>query len=165
MTLEQFKKIKLLVLDMDGVMTDGGIYLSADGQQSRKFNAKDGEGIKRLMRTGMKVAILTGSKEENIVNTRSQMLLISPDLVSMNTADKLQVLEEWSKKHGAHYDEMAYVGDDLPDIPVMEKVGISACPSDAVPEVLDVADIILKRKGGEGCVREFVDYFLKIYAS
>lgn len=153
-------KIKMLVLDMDGVLTDSGIYLFSDGKQARKFNAKDGEGIKRLMAKGIKVAILTGSKEADIVSTRTSMLNITADLVSIATKDKLEVLSKWSEQEKISFEEMAYVGDDLPDIPVLEKVGLSACPNDAVKQVVDCVDIVLKKNGGEGCVRELIDYFL-----
>lgn len=152
--------IKMLVLDMDGVLTDSGIYLFSDGKQARKFNAKDGEGIKRLIAKGIKVAILTGSKEADIVSTRTNMLNITPDLVSIATKDKLEVLSKWSEQENISFEEMAYVGDDLPDIPVLEKVGLSACPSDAVQKVKNCVDIILTKKGGEGCVRELIECFL-----
>lgn len=150
----------MLVLDMDGVLTDSGIYLFSDGKQARKFNAKDGEGIKRLQNKGIQVAILTGSKEENIVSTRSKMLHITPELVSIATKDKLEVLTKWSQQEGISLPEMAYVGDDLPDIPVLEKVGFAACPNDAEDAVKAVCHVVLTKKGGEGCVRELINNML-----
>ena len=155
-----FSTIQLVVLDMDGVLTDSGIYLFNNGEQARRFHAKDGEGIKQLIKTGVKVAILTGSKEAGIVTKRSQMLHIAEELVSINTADKLAILNQWSQQEQIPLSAMAYIGDDTPDIPVLKQVGISACPNDAIPEVKEVVDIVLKKNGGEGCVREFVDYLL-----
>lgn len=155
-----FNKIKLLVLDMDGVLTDSGIYLFTNGQQARRFNAKDGEGIKRLIKKGIKVAILTGSKETEIVTKRTQMLHISPELISIDTTDKLEVLAKWSEQEGISFENMAYIGDDLPDIPVLKKVGISACPNDAAPKVKKIVDLVLNKNGGEGCVREFIDFLI-----
>ena len=154
------KDIHLLVLDMDGVLTDSGIYLFGDGKQARKFNAKDGEGIKRLMRKGVKVAILTGSKEADIVSTRTKMLNITQQLVSVNTADKLEILKKWSVQEDISLENMAYIGDDLPDIPVLEQVGFSACPNDAADKVKEVVQLVLTKNGGDGCVREFIDYLL-----
>jgi len=155
-----FSKIKMLVLDMDGVLTDSGIYLFNDGKQARRFHAKDGEGIKQLVNKGVKVAILTGSREEGIVSKRSKMMHISPDLVSIDTKDKLEVLQAWSKQEGVSLDEMAYIGDDTPDIPVLQAVGLSACPNDAIPQVKAVVDIVLERDGGQACVREFLEHLL-----
>lgn len=155
-----FSKVKMLILDMDGVLTDSGIYLYNDGQQSRRFHAKDGEGIKQLVNKGIKVAILTGSREEGIVSKRSMMMRISPELVSIDTKDKLEVLQAWSKQEGVSLAEMAYIGDDTPDIPVLQAVGLSACPNDAIPQVKEVVDIILTKDGGQGCVREFLENLL-----
>ncbi len=155
-----FSKVKMLVLDMDGVLTDSGIYLNNEGAQFRRFHAKDGEGIKQLVRKGIKVAILTGSKEEGIVSKRSKMMRISPDLVSIDTKDKLEILQAWSKQENILLEEMAYIGDDTPDIPVLKAVGLSACPNDAIPQVKEVAEIILTKDGGQGCVREFLEYLL-----
>ena len=161
MNKDQLKNIKLPVLDMDGVMTDSGIYLFTNGEQARRFNAKDGEGLKRLQRKGIKVAILTGSKEDSIVLGRSKMLNIAEQLVSINTADKLAILKQWSEQEQISFEQMAYIGDDLPDVEVLQAVGIGACPNDAVPQVKKVSDIVLTKNGGQGCVREFVDYFLE----
>lgn len=156
-----FSAIKLLVLDMDGVLTDGSIYLFNDGQQARRFHAKDGEGIKQLIKKGVKVAILTGSKETGIVTIRSKMLNIAEELISINTADKLKMLQQWSKQQTISLDEMAYIGDDSPDIEVLKAVGFSACPNDAIDEVKEVVDLVLTKDGGKGCVREFVNLLLK----
>ncbi len=161
MDKSRLKHIKLLVLDMDGVLTDSSIYLFSNGQQARQFNAKDGEGIKRLLKKGIKVAILTGSKETEIVVKRSQMLTISPELVSLNTSNKLEILEKWAKQEGISFEEMAYIGDDLPDIEVLQTVGVSACPNDAVDQVKAVVDQVLSKNGGQGCVREFLDQMLE----
>lgn len=158
--MNKIQQIKLLVLDMDGVMTDGSIHLSADGTQSRIFNAKDGEGIKRVQKKGVIVAIITGSKEKEIVYTRAGMLNIANEYVTIDTRDKLPVLESLRQNLLLSYDQIAYIGDDLPDIPVLEKVGVSACPADAVNQVKAVVDICLSKNGGEGCVREFIDYIL-----
>lgn len=156
-----FSAIKLLVLDMDGVLTDGSIYLFNDGQQARRFHAKDGEGIKQLIKKGVKVAILTGSKETGIVTIRSKMLNIAEELISINTADKLKMLQQWSKQQTISLDEMAYIGDDSPDIEVLKAVGFSACPNDAIDEVKEVVDLVLTKDGGKGCVREFVNLLVK----
>ena len=92
---------------------------------------------------------------------RSKMLNIAEELISINTADKLKMLQQWSKQQTISLDEMAYIGDDSPDIEVLKAVGFSACPNDAIDEVKEVVDLVLTKDGGKGCVREFVNLLLK----
>ncbi len=155
-----FSLIKLLILDMDGVMTDGSIFLAADGIQMRRFHAHDGQGIKYLHQKGIMVGIITGSRETDIVQRRADMLGIPSELVAMDTRDKAPVYERWLRDYSLQPDQVAYIGDDVPDIPLMSAVGISACPADAVTQARESADIILLRAGGQGCVREFIDQIL-----
>ncbi len=156
----EFSRIKLLILDMDGVMTDGSIFLSADGRQMRRFHAHDGQGIKYLHQHGIRVGIITGSREEEIVQRRADMLGIPSELVAMDTRDKAPVYERWLTKYELLPEQVAYIGDDVPDIPLMKRVGISASPADAVSHARRSADLILQRDGGQGCIREFIDKIL-----
>ncbi len=157
----EFGKIKLLLLDMDGVLTDGGIYLGHGGMQMRKFHAQDGQGIRYAQRAGVSVGIVTGSGQADIIHTRASYLDIPDSLVSISTKDKKQVASQWAHDLGLTVDQVAYIGDDMPDIPVMHEVGISACPADAVAAVQASADLVLSRGGGMGCVREFIDHVLR----
>ena len=155
---EKLKKIKMLVLDVDGTMTDAGIYINEDGSQFKKFNARDGIGIRMLMKKGIDVGIISHSLSENMVSTRSNMLGMKHRYIGQE--DKAVILKQWSEKLGIALDEFAYMGDDVNDLSIMKIVGISCCPADALPDVKDFVDIILKLKGGEGCVREFIDKYL-----
>lgn len=154
----KLKLIKLLVLDVDGVMTDGGIYFSERGDELKKFNILDGYGIVKLQKQGVRVGIITG-KVSQIVARRAKHLGISE--VYQNLENKLGAYEHVKTKLGLQDSEIAYIGDDEPDIPVMQKVGFSACPANAVASVRRQADFICQRRGGEGAVREVIDLVLE----
>jgi len=154
------KPIKMLVLDVDGVLTDGGMYVMSSSQ-AKKFNVKDGLGITMAQEAGIIVGIISASKNHTIITTRANMLKIPMKYVSVGRKDKLSVLSGWITKLGFGFDEVAYIGDDLTDIPVLKMVGHPACPADAVIKVKAVPEIqILDRKGGDACVREFIDEHL-----
>ncbi|MFT4524499.1 MAG: 3-deoxy-D-manno-octulosonate 8-phosphate phosphatase (KDO 8-P phosphatase) [Bacteroidia bacterium] len=151
-------KIKFLVLDVDGVMTDGGLYYTSAGDQFKKFNVKDGMGIKEARKAGIRVAFLSAGSSPRIVEDRAKTLNV--DLVYVGQEPKLNILTQWCKELGFDLSEVAYIGDDVNDIPVMDAVGYSACPADAARLVLDKAYVVLSRKGGDACVREFVEEHL-----
>ncbi|WP_073124525.1 KdsC family phosphatase [Reichenbachiella agariperforans] len=153
-------KIKMLVLDVDGTLTDGSINVMDDGSQFKKFNAKDGLGIKMLIRQGIEVAIISHSSTAAAIEARAQMLGIQ--YVYAGQEEKDIILSQWLTQLGLTYDQVAFIGDDLNDIPAMEKVGISACPADSSDEVLSFVDVILKSNGGDGCVREFIDQHMAV---
>lgn len=150
--------IKFLVLDVDGVLTDGGLYYSESGDEFKKFNAKDGMGIKSAMKHGLEVAFLSAGSTKAIVQNRAKTLGITR--VSVGTRPKLEVLKEWCSELGFELENVAYVGDDINDIEVMNSVGFSGCPADAVEAVRMNANVVLKRNGGDACIREFVDEHL-----
>lgn len=152
------KNIKLLVLDVDGTLTDGGIYLSAKGDEMKKFNAKDGVGIRQLMKNGIQVGLISASINKEIVLRRAEMLKIEHCYVGDD--DKLEVLKKWCVKMQLSLLEIAYVGDDINDVSVIEQVGLSACPADAHFSVKEKVNVVLSLKGGEACVREFIDQYL-----
>ncbi len=159
MTLrEKATRIKMLILDVDGTLTDGGIYIDANGVQSKKFNIRDGMGITLLQGKGILVGIISHSRAQTILDERARMLGI--DYVYSGKESKLDVLYRWIEELSLSIEEIAYIGDDVNDIEVLEKVGISICPADAHYKVLQVVDIVLQREGGNGCVREFIDRFL-----
>jgi 3-deoxy-D-manno-octulosonate 8-phosphate phosphatase (KDO 8-P phosphatase) len=149
--------IKLLLLDVDGVMTDGGIYFSERGDELKKFNILDGYGIVKLQKKGVRVGIISG-RVSHVVTRRAKELGISE--VYQNLENKLDVYEQVKTKLGLHDSEIAYVGDDEPDIPVLQKAGFSACPANAVAAVRRQVDFVCKCRGGEGAVREVIDLVL-----
>jgi len=149
-----FQKIKLLGLDVDGVLTDGSISYTDAGQEIKTFNAKDGQGIAMLTKLGINVVIIT-ARTSTIVQRRANDLGIQ--YVYQGVKNKLEKLDELRTMLGINYDEIAYMGDDLPDIPILQQVGIKACPNDAVDEVKKVCNFKSKYNGGRGAVRELAD--------
>ena len=156
--MEKAKNIKLLILDVDGTMTDAGIYIMEDGRQFKKFNARDGIGIKLALQAGIEVGIISHSLVTEMVSVRAQMLGMKYTYIGQRP--KLEVLEEWQNQLGLKDEEIAFIGDDINDYHIMQKVGFTACPADAVDQIREIADVILTKKGGEGAVREFIDTYL-----
>ena len=150
----EFQKVKLLALDVDGVLTDGSISYTNAGQEIKTFNAKDGQGIVMLTKLDIKVAIIT-SRTSSIVQRRATDLGIQ--YVFQGAKDKLEKLEYLKSTLGLSYDEIAYMGDDIPDIPALNLVGIKACPNDAVEEVKRICNFKSTKNGGRGAVRELAD--------
>ena len=150
--------IRLLVLDVDGTLTDGGVYIDSNGIQSKKFNIKDGMGITQLREQGIHIGIISHSRSKSILDERARMLGI--ERMYSGKEPKLQVLDRWLKELELAYEHVAYVGDDINDLDVIHKVGLSACPHDAHYSVVKEVDIVLQRNGGDGCVREFIDRYL-----
>jgi len=154
----KLKNIKLLLLDVDGVMTDGGVYIAESGDRFKKFNIQDGYGIVKLQRTGVRVGIITGGNSK-MVQRRAEELGIAD--VYQNFDDKMTAYEQVKKKYNLRDEEIAHVGDDDLDLPVLKKVGFSAAPADAIPEVRKQVHFVSKRRGGEGAVREVIEVLLQ----
>lgn len=150
--------IKMLVMDCDGVLTDGGMTFTKNGDEIKKFNAKDGQGIKRAQQSGMLTGIISAGISTGLVEKRAEMLGIPH--VYVGKRPKLEVLKEWLQELGLEMKQIAYIGDDISDITILQKAGISACPSDAVRQVRDICDLVLSLEGGNGCVRELIDEHL-----
>ena len=151
------QKIKLLALDVDGVLTDGTIYISPAGEVFKGFNAKDGMGISCALRNNLQIAVITG-RQSPIVERRCEELGIK--LFMQGVKDKRLALQQMAQKLGLTREEIAYMGDDLNDIPAFKASGLSLVPADGSIEVLAVADIITKAKGGCGAVREAITMIL-----
>jgi 3-deoxy-D-manno-octulosonate 8-phosphate phosphatase (KDO 8-P phosphatase) len=151
------KKIRALILDVDGVLTDGGMYYGPGGEGLKRFNVKDGMGLRLVLEAGIAVALISGENSE-ILRRRAEKLKIADIFVGVE--DKLQTMESFlaSKKIGA--DETAYVGDDVNDLPAMRKAALPIAVSDAVPEVRKAAKWITSRRGGDAAVREVCDAIL-----
>lgn len=149
-------KIKMLVMDVDGTLTDGRIYIGAEGEVMKAFDVRDGYGIKHILpRLGIIPVIITGRRSA-IVERRCAELDI-PEL-HQGVGDKLEKLKETAAKYGILPGEIAYIGDDVNDIPCMQYAGLSACPADADDSVRSAVEYVCRRAGGRGAVRELVDY-------
>lgn len=155
---EKAGDVRFVIMDCDGVLTDGGMIFTAEGDELKKFNAKDGMGIKHLKEKGVLTGIISSGKEPRPIEKRAQMLGI--DHVYVGTQPKIEILNEWLNKLDILPENVAYIGDDISDLAIMEVVGFTACPADAVNAVRQVVDVILPLKGGEGVVREWIDRYL-----
>ena len=151
-------KIKVLALDVDGVLTDGSLTFSQNGEEFKTFNAKDGQGIVCLNKAGFITVIITARKN-GTVEYRAKNLGIKE--LHQGVKFKLPVLEQILEKYNLTFDNVAYMGDDLPDICILEKVGLSCCPNDAVEEVQKICKFKSKYNGGRGAVREVCDAILR----
>ena len=152
--MTEFADIRLLVMDVDGVMTDGKITYSSDGQELKSFNIKDGLGIKRAQASGIETAIITG-RTSPVVERRARELGIAH--LVQGREDKLAALSDLVDQMNLSLDQVAYIGDDLPDLTAIESVRLGACPADAATEVKSKANWVSTRGGGDGCVRELCD--------
>jgi N-acylneuraminate cytidylyltransferase len=153
----KIKNIKLLVVDVDGTLTDGGMYYSEQGELLKKFNTRDAKGLELIRKEGITVVILT-SENSSIVKARSEKLKL--EHVYLGITEKSAELEKICVKMNLTLSEVAYIGDDINDLPALMKVGFSACPSDAVTEIRDVATFICQSEGGKGAVREVCNLLL-----
>lgn len=151
-------KIKLLILDVDGVLSDGGMYYAESGDQFKKYNAKDGMAIMHAQEQGLKIGIISSAFKDKMVLNRAETLSI--EYVYAGRDPKMGVLQKWCAELGIGLDEVAIIGDDINDLPIMNAVGFRCCPADAVQVVKQIVDVVLTRKGGEGCVRELIDNYL-----
>lgn len=151
---QQFNNIKLLITDVDGVLTDSSMYYSENGDELKKFNTRDGMAIKLFKEHGINIAIITGENTK-LVTRRAHKLGITDIYQGYN--NKLIALESLKNKYNLNYSEIAYVGDDIIDIPILQKVGISFCPHDAVPSVKKICSITTKTNGGNGVLREIFE--------
>ena len=152
--MTDYADIRLLVMDVDGVMTDGKITYSSDGQELKSFNIKDGLGIKRAQASGIETAIITG-RTSPMVERRARELGIAH--LVQGREDKLSALSDLVDQMNLSLDQVAYIGDDLPDLTAIESVKLGACPADAAIEVKSKANWVSTREGGDGCVRELCD--------
>jgi len=152
------KKIKLVAFDIDGVMTDGSLTFDENGVEYKTYNAKDGLGVVMLSRAGIVPAIIT-ARNNGTVTHRAKILGITE--LHQGQRNKELALDEMIEKYNITYEEVAYMGDDLPDLCVLEKVGLPCCPADAVDDVIAASQFVATKNGGRGAVRELTDFILK----
>ena len=155
---EMLTKVNTFIFDYDGVMTDGTVYMDSNGDPLRTSNVKDGYALQLVSKLGYHVAVITGAVVTNITK-RLNMLGVKD--VFTGVPDKVVKLEEYMKANGLKEEQIVYMGDDIPDIRVMQRVGIPACPDDASEEVRSISRFISDRPGGHGCVRDIIEQTLK----
>lgn len=155
--IEKAKKVKVMVFDVDGVMTDGSVTYDENGVEYKTFNVKDGHGLVRAEKSGFITAIIT-ARNNGTVKHRAENLNITE--LYQGQKFKLPALEDILEKYNLSFENVSYMGDDLPDLCILEKAGLSCCPADAVDEVLEVCDFVASKNGGRGAVRELCDFIL-----
>ena len=156
--MEILENIKLVVTDVDGVLTDGGLYYTSEGLIMKKFNVKDGMGMRLLKQAGIKNAIITTDTSE-LIKIRAERLKV--DHLYLGTWEKEKKLLEICEIENITPKNVAFIGDDVNDEQIIELAGLTACPCDAVSSIKECVDIILSKKGGEGVFREFAELILK----
>ncbi len=156
--LGQAQSVKLLLLDVDGILTDGKLYVGETGEQFKAFNTLDGHGIKLLQKAGIQVGIISGRDSAALLHRASELGI---NLLYRGREDKSAVLREITANLELEENEIAYAGDDLPDLAVIDRVGLGISVPNAHPEVRNAADMLTENPGGEGAVREICDFLLQ----
>ena len=161
---EALMHIRAFAFDVDGVMTDGGIFADLTGELFRTFDSKDGFAFRMAAMHGYHLAIITGGRAESI---RKRFLTcgVAPEDVYLGSRDKIKDFNDFCSRHGLASDEVMYFGDDIPDIPVMKACGVGVCPSDAVEEVLEAADYISPCAGGKRLARNTIEKVMKLHGT
>lgn len=154
---KNLSNIKMLIMDVDGTLTDGKIYVGASGEVFKAFNVRDGYRLINLKKDNIIPVIITGKTSDILANRAAELKI---EEVYQGIEDKLKVLDEVISKYHLSYENVAYIGDDVNDISCMEVCYLKACPADAMSEVIEVVDYVCKVNGGDGAVREFVDLIL-----
>ncbi len=157
----RLEPVRLVILDVDGVLTDGGLIYSADGEDRKVFSARDGLAIRLLLESGIQVAVISG-RASAATAARCRDLGLRSELVVLGSHDKAADLERLQEALDLVELEIAAMGDDLQDLPILSRVAFTACPSDAAPEVAAVCDLVCGAAGGRGAVREFAELLLKV---
>jgi len=153
-------QIKLLLTDCDGVLTDNGVYYSDEGEKMKRFSIRDGMGVERLRKLcGIETGIITGEKSPSLIK-RAEKLVITE--LHLGIKDKIAALEKILERKNLQVYEVAYIGDDVNDLEVMSKVGLTACPGDAMKQVIKHADYVCENKGGNGAFREFAELIIEL---
>lgn len=155
---ERARGITTVVFDVDGVLTDGSILLDSAGNETKRFNVHDGTAVKYLMRAGLRVALISGRKS---MATSIRATELGVEDVYQGYKDKIDAYVELKKLHSLEDAEIAYMGDDLPDIPVMREAGLAVAVANARPEVREAAHMVTDAPGGKGAARELADWLLK----
>ena len=156
---EKLNNIKTVILDVDGVLTDGNLILLPTGEMVRTMNTRDGYAMQLAIKQGIRIAVITGGKDEAVVNRLKYLGLTD---IYVNRRDKVDAFQDLLFSYSLDPDEIAYMGDDYPDLAVMSLVGLAACPNDACTDVRKASEYISPENGGKGCVRDLLEQILKV---
>jgi 3-deoxy-D-manno-octulosonate 8-phosphate phosphatase (KDO 8-P phosphatase) len=157
--LEYFQNITTFIFDVDGVLTDGSVLLLENGLQARQMNIKDGLALQMAIKNGYKVVIVSGAASEPVIH---RFKYLGVEEIHLGIKDKLKFVQLFIEQNGLAWEEILFMGDDLPDILVLEKAGLACCPADAAIEVKKISKYISVQKGGNGCVRDVIEKVLKL---
>ncbi|TAL59775.1 MAG: HAD-IIIA family hydrolase [Bacteroidetes bacterium] len=153
------KDVKSFVFDIDGVLTDGSIMVMENGQMVRTMNTRDGYALQHAMKNGYKIGVISGGKS---APTKERLEKLGIHDVYLGITDKLDSLKEFMHTHNLKYENILYMGDDMPDYEVMRKCGIPCCPKDGAQEIKNLCVYISDKKGGDGCVRDVIEQVMKV---
>lgn len=156
---EYLEHITTFIFDVDGVLTDGNVLVTTEGEQYRAMNTKDGYALKTALREGFRVCVISGGSNDG-VRKRLKGLGITDIYLSVN--NKSDILQSYVEEHSLKLENLLFLGDDLPDYPVMRLVGLPCAPQDAVPEIKAISKYVSHKKGGKGCVRDVIEQVLKV---
>ncbi|PHR74643.1 MAG: 3-deoxy-D-manno-octulosonate 8-phosphate phosphatase [Lutibacter sp.] len=156
---ELMPQISTFIFDVDGVLTDGIVTVFENGELVRQMNIKDGYALKTAVDAGFKVCIISGGSNEGV---RSRLSKLGLTDIYLGAHNKIEQYEEILNKYNLNAENVLYMGDDIPDYPVMKLVGLSCCPKDAAPEIQEISKYISQKKGGKGCVRDVIEQVLKV---
>ena len=156
----KLEQITTFIFDVDGVLTDGKVLITSDGELLRSMNIKDGYALKRAVDQGFNVAIISGGTNAGV---RKRLEGLGITEVFLGAHKKSNFLDDYCQKSGVALSEIAYMGDDMPDIPPLKAVGLASCPQDAIPEVKAVVDYVSHKNGGAGCARDLIEQVLKVH--
>lgn len=156
---EQLHNVKAFAFDVDGVFTDGIILIHPSGELLRTSNTRDGYAVHKAVQLGFPVAIISGGKSESV---RERFKGIGVTDIYLGTTDKVEALEDFRFKYGLELSDILFMGDDLPDWEVMQRVGFPTCPADAAPEIIAISAYVSSYGGGKGCVRDIIEQVLKL---
>jgi 3-deoxy-D-manno-octulosonate 8-phosphate phosphatase (KDO 8-P phosphatase) len=157
--LKQFNSISCFVFDMDGVLTDGTLLVLPEGVMARKMNIKDGYALQLAIKKGYHVLVISGGNSPEV---KDRLLKLGIKDVWMQVTDKQSVLKQWLLENRIPASEVLFMGDDVPDLQIMQLAGLKTCPSDAAIDIKNVVDFVSVHKGGEGCVREVIEKVMKL---
>lgn len=155
----KLQNISAFMLDVDGVLSDGMVLTLPDGEQVRRMNIKDGYALQHAIKKGYHISIISGGTSESV---RKRLNTLGITEVNLGCKNKIAVFEKLKEQFSLRTEQILYMGDDIPDYQVMQKVGFAACPKDAAAEIKEISDYISPKKGGEGCVRDVLEQVLRL---
>jgi len=154
---DRLSHVRLLAMDVDGVLTDGGVYILESGEEFRRFDIKDGLGLKRVIATGIHIVWISAGKCESVRKRATNLGIMH---VYLGIDEKMSILEHFCQNKAIRLDSVAYIGDDLTDLQVLQSVGVAFAPADAINQIKEIANYVTSRRGGCGAVREVCDILL-----